>query len=1253
MERAASNGDERPEVDAVGACLGMEALERIVRGGPAASPTDAAADAHLRDCSACRIRLEEMREAHAFIAEFASRRHAPGHGTSVGRQADPQAGEARHGDATASAPPTMRDDFPGYAVEALIAFGGQGAVYRARQLATGRIVAIKVPLDDSMRHAARRYRFRREIELTARLDHPGIVGVFGACETSDGRIGCVMEIVDGIAFDAWATAQRRDGRTGIARIVATIMAVADAIAYAHQQAVMHRDIKPSNIVVSADGSPRVLDFGLAKALDDSAVAYVTATGAFLGTLAYAAPEQLTPAPHGEHAWHATRASAARRPGHDHTDVRTDVHAIGLLLYEAIAGRLPYATGASVPDLIRCICETSPPAPSSVALPVDGDEGRGAVIDPDLDAIVLKAIAKEKQRRYQSAAELRDDLARWLAREPVRARFDSRWYFVRRTAWRHRAGLAMAALAAVVLAVLIVLGAIARAQAHRADLAAAVRDARALESHAVEIADARSIARDNFEAGERVAWNALLKPEAALVQADIEGTGAMGATGTIDAPPTSPAYWALWEMYARTPIVASFVDTALRWPVFDESGDHLLFVAGQKLQWWAWRRGEVVRELELPLPGHHDWGILWVGPAGIVISTRGGPTLLVDPRRATLTTVDSDTFARACGGDSRLVGARPRPDGSSRIGVWDVAGAAPRLLATHTVSFPLGGMAIDRGGAYLAVVTMAGELVVVDAQSGDLLLRRTPAEEPRFRWVASRGRPGELVVWGHDRYAVLDFAGDWRRSLDVDSKPLAGVMHNLTSMYPAPRGQRYFYAGDRGQVGIGDTAYAVTEGHWIPSLIGHRPKPSPDERHLTMVMGDESRTAVLDLAPEMVRHLLHPAQATSNGLATIFDIQFERNGTFLRSAAMDGSVRRYALADGSAEILISCAFTDGITRMALTEDAMFLGSHDLGRNNAQLVRFRDGVVETLISGGEQWFCGLVFEPGQRVTRSDSAHAPADPRSPIADPPSHEPGAANRPRLWALTSAGHLLVVDPESGAIVRETHLTTHPLNPPNPGFHALARLPGLRLLLAGLRLPGLQVLDENSLEPVCDQVAMNPVRAIAVSPVANDLFVTAHDDGMIRLWRVVVDGAVHVELVREMGSHAGAVFCAAFHPGGRLLATGGGATETKDVRIWDTWTGRELAALELFDLGVFALAFSPDGRWLAAGGEVEATRTAEGGQLFLIDLQWPNHCIAGNLEYELERLKREDGQLPDETEAMRRWAAGVRSASAGSTPTGP
>lgn len=407
----------------------------------------------------------------------------------------------------------------------------------------------------------------------------------------------------------------------------------------------------------------------------------------------------------------------------------------------------------------------------------------------------------------------------------------------------------------------------------------------------------------------------------------------------------------------------------------------------------------------------------------------------------------------------------------------------------------------------------------------------------------------------------------------------------------------------------------------------------------MRLDDDQRRAILDLEPTAITRLAQPTADGSGERATIFALEFTDDGTTLLTAAMDGSLREHpvpsewapteeahqpngqrlapfgvAHSDGRCITREPCTTRNGLTCFVRDGDAVYVGTHELGRRDAQLLRQEGSRIESLVDGERSWFCGLTLDP--------------------------------KKSLWALSGDGQLFNLDLATRTITTARKLPAHPKCSTH---RALARLAHRRLLIAGPGDSGLQLLDEATLEPLCESVALSPLRAIAVSPTDPDLFATTHDSGVVNLWRVaggvayplawsrsVNRSPLRVEFVLEMGAHAGPVFCAAFHPSGRILATGAGGAETRDVRLWDVCTGRELAALSLFDGGVFSVAFSPDGRWLAAGGEGVAGRFEEGGQLYLIDLTAAERCIAGNLEYHIARWTRANGgRHPPQAEALR------------------
>ncbi|MHC4416621.1 MAG: tetratricopeptide repeat protein [Planctomycetota bacterium] len=294
-----------------------------------------------------------------------------------------------------------------------ISRGGQGVVYRARDPAGERPVALKRLLAGSMATASMRRRFERELEVASTLEHPNIVSVFGL-DIVDGVPILAMEWVEGVEITRWA-ALGNGARRKPAEIVTAFLKVCEAVTYAHRHGVIHRDLKPSNILVDADGEPHVLDFGLAKMAPpaSSGDPSISISNQFVGTLKYASPEQV-------------RA----RPGK--VDVRSDVYSLGVLLYELLTGRFPYEVAEAPVQVAQTIERTEPVRPSAFV-----------AVDRDLEAITLKALAKDRACRYQSADDLARDLRCYLAGEPVTARVPGRLTRLRRAARRHRLAVSFA------------------------------------------------------------------------------------------------------------------------------------------------------------------------------------------------------------------------------------------------------------------------------------------------------------------------------------------------------------------------------------------------------------------------------------------------------------------------------------------------------------------------------------------------------------------------------------------------------------------------------------------------------------------------------------------------------------------------------------------------------------------------------------------------------------------------------------------
>ncbi|MBI3854193.1 MAG: protein kinase, partial [Planctomycetes bacterium] len=286
-----------------------------------------------------------------------------------------------------------------------------GVIYRARQRSLNRTVALKMILSGEFASADAIQRFRVEAEAAASLDHPNIVPIYEVGEES-GHHFFSMKLIEGEILSRRIRERPMDSAAS-ARLVAT---VARAIHYGHQRGILHRDLKPSNVLVTTDGKPYVVDFGLAKRVEAGEA--LTRTGDIMGTPSYMAPEQME--------------------GRSTFTTAVDVYGLGGILYELLTGQPPFR-GDTLAAIMRKVMEDEPAAPRSLR----------PGIDADLETIALKCLEKNPVKRYASADLLAEDLERWLAGEPILARPVTTW--TRGLKWARRRPAAAALLAVSLLA----------------------------------------------------------------------------------------------------------------------------------------------------------------------------------------------------------------------------------------------------------------------------------------------------------------------------------------------------------------------------------------------------------------------------------------------------------------------------------------------------------------------------------------------------------------------------------------------------------------------------------------------------------------------------------------------------------------------------------------------------------------------------------------------------------------------------------
>ncbi len=313
--------------------------------------------------------------------------------------------------ADVDAPPAR---IAGWTIIEEIGRGGMAVVYRAERSIGGttQIAALKLMTIGALAGLGRE-RFLREQSILSRLDHPNISGLLDAGVLADGTPWLAMVLVEGVRIDAWC----RDNDFNSREIVEVFLSVCSAVAYAHRSLIVHRDLKPSNILVDRESRARLLDFGIARLIDDESSIDATVTSMRAMTPRFAAPEQF---------------------GGQLTTTATDVFGLGAVLYMLLSGRPPRDLAAD-PD--QTFTLPSRAAGENTDLPVALRHVRQRELGGDLDTIVLKALANEPERRYESVEALAADLRAWLARRPIAARPYSLWYQASRFARRNRLAVA--------------------------------------------------------------------------------------------------------------------------------------------------------------------------------------------------------------------------------------------------------------------------------------------------------------------------------------------------------------------------------------------------------------------------------------------------------------------------------------------------------------------------------------------------------------------------------------------------------------------------------------------------------------------------------------------------------------------------------------------------------------------------------------------------------------------------------------------
>jgi eukaryotic-like serine/threonine-protein kinase len=725
----------------------------------------------------------------------------------------------------ASAPETVTDG-ERYKLGDVFARGGIGRIRIAQDRRLGRTIAVKELLTAA---PSARLRFTREAALTARLQHPAIVPIYDAGEWPGGDPFYAMKLVRGRSLEECITGARSLGER--LALLSHLIAVAEAVAYAHSEGIIHRDLKPANVLVGAFGETVVIDWGLAKEVTaaeptgegatDSAPG-ATVAGAIVGTPSYMPPEQ-----------------AGGRP----VDRRADVYALGAMLYHTLGGAPPFEGSAT--DALHRVLAGPPPPLASL------EPG----VPRDLATIVDKAMARDPAKRYESARGLVEDLVRFQTGQLVGAHVYSRWTLARRWIRRHRAAalalLAVAAVGGFSLARVIGSSRDAHAAQLRAEAAARTSDVAREEAQRRErdlvLVQARASLADDPTAS--IAW---LKRYLALGGADTGAVRAIGARARA-------------QGVARHVLPPSGRVSVYGEPVTTD-GERVALVRGDQVVSFDVSTGAITPE--------------GPGPAQSLVLAPGGGRLLAIGTDGAIRLLERGSERQLTGPAEGVWGVHFSPDGKSvvlgrgdgAVMLVETATGTARTLGRHASMVPEAIFTPDG----TRVLTMdEGALARLWSLDGKILLERQGI--PLVQYVGFVFSPdGQRVASpGDARGWLLDLATG-------DAVTLEGHTENVASLVFSPDGATLVSASHDRTLRTWDpatgAARAILKGH-AATVTAASYAPDGD----LLVSGSEDRTIRLWSRDK-------PAGILRGHGATVRVAQVSRDGKHIISASDDGAVR---------------------------------------------------------------------------------------------------------------------------------------------------------------------------------------------------------------------------------------------------------------------------------------------------------------------------------------------------------------------------
>jgi WD40 repeat protein len=1111
---------------------------------------------------------------------------------------------------SAPAPPTVIAGR--YALIELIGEGGMGSVYLAEQTEpVKRQVALKL-IKAGADSKAVLARFDAERQALALMDHPNIARVYDGGTTAAGQPFFVMELVQGVPLTEYCDQKRLPLKARLELFVA----VCQAVQHAHQKGIIHRDLKPSNVLVTEVDSrptPKVIDFGVAKATEVrlTDLSYAD-TGAIVGTPAYMSPEQAD-------------------PSSMDIDTRTDVYALGVMLYELLVGSPPidarqFKRGALL-EMLRMVREVDPPRPSTKLSAADDLPNIAAAraIEPaklarslrgELDWVVMKALEKDRSRRYDSANGLARDLQRYLADEVVEARPPSRGYRLKKFVRRHKGQVIAASLVLLALVVGIVGTSIGLVRADR-EREKADRERETAEGLAdqngklaVEERDAKNKASELATANAQLADSESKQKNKAIANADELkyqlGVSSMVlanaaydnhdlelAAERLDKVPEEQRGWewhylkrqlhgGIFTLSGHKGGVASVVFSPDGTRIVTGSVNVYMGMDGEgpfEAKVWDARTGTPLFDLK-GLPPNAPAG----GPVNIAFS----------PDSKRIVTAGGDQTARvwdAATGALQLElkepagtvnGAAFSPDGTQivtgsggLVKLWD-ARTGKALLDWKAQGVARVAFSPD-GGRILTGDLYEGAVRVWDAKTGKVLLEAKGMMSAHS--VVAFSPDGQRIVVGRmDGTARVIDATTGKVLLELRGRPIAAIstlygFFGVLCVAFSPDGTRIVTGGTTGRLNTGwACVWDARTGAELLELKGHSNQVmsaafSPDGQRI--ITGSADHTAkVWDARTGTARLEMEGGMAGAECAA------FSPDGTWIVAGRGYGAAGATVWDARSGMPRFSLKGIEGyVSAVAVSKDGtrIVTGGGEVGdAGSATVWDAQTGQLLITLEGFTQRVKSVSFNPdGTRIVT----------------------GVSCEPRK-GVPYRGQVKEWDAQTGAVLRD-------LTPAGGvgrlvwamGDSVAFSRDGTRIVLGGYSGGSrAKVVDARTAATLVELIGHErPVTSVAISGDGKRI-ATGSVDQLVKVWDAERGGPALLDLK----GHTGHVFSVAFSPDGKRIVSGSG---DRTVRVWDAQTGTTLAELKGHTGAVSSVSFSADGtRILTASG-----LGAEKGEVFVWD----------------------------------------------------